>query len=502
MIPGIKNIQALIITVIIFVSGIAQAQMPYISVNIPLHNCYMDGIKAYGTTGTSLVLAGSSTDVNGITLVQISNSATTTVSSATGTESWSSTERVLPYLDDGLVFYAKLDEPNGTNVIKDSSRYGISGTNTGSAGTTTAKYGRARYFDGVDDKITFPDSDQYDFGTGSFSFGGHYMFTQAAQIGRYLLWKSGVSAGYPGYHIYYNGTQITATLTDDGTGWRNIQLVSSVVNNTPMYIFVVVDRIGLNLKGYVNGIQVGTVSLSSMGSGSSTSNSYPLILGNNVGSGYPFKGYIDEVRIYNRALSQAEITQLYQLTTPDILNTFSATASDIPSNQGTDTIHVGRFPTVSTTDATTIARNSAMLNGTCSANLNTSTAWFEYGLSSGNYIGSSTTAQVTGDTDTPINISLGALNKNTEYFYRLRGSNLVGETYGEEFSFTTLAGYTLEEVTGINKPLSWSLLETTKFLYGLRNYGIIFSKHWRSTADILRLIADPDNEITTAINNP
>lgn len=63
-----------------------------IAITSPTHNMlFSDSSKVFGTSGSSISLAGSSTDTNGVTLVQISNSATTTVQTATGTESWSKT---------------------------------------------------------------------------------------------------------------------------------------------------------------------------------------------------------------------------------------------------------------------------------------------------------------------------------------------------------------------------------------------------------------------------
>jgi hypothetical protein len=188
---------------------------------------------------------------------------------------------------------------------------------------------------------------------------------------------------------------------------------------------------------YLNGVLDGSGSSTETYTG--TTPTISLIGARKQGASFVeiMKGYLDDVRIYNQALSQAEITQLYNLTTPDQTNKFTATAYDTPTNQGTDTVAIGAFPTTQTADATNVSYHSAQLNGTVNPNNNTATVWFDYGLSSGEYVGSSTTVQITGDIDTAINISLGALTKNTEYFFRLRGSNLIGETHGEEFSFST-----------------------------------------------------------------
>ena len=471
---------------------------PVTEITSPEPNCtFSDGNPAYGTTGTSISLAGVAVDnYNGITQVTISNSATTTVSTATGTSSWSYTQRILAQLDDGLVFRAALDEANGVTQIKDSSRYGITGTNTGSVGTTTSKFGRSRYCDGVDDKIDFGDpvDGHLDFGTGSFSCVFWSKTPSVDTNGVYWIEKG---TG-PCFQVYQTGGALYSR-TIFGTASANVVNISfSPVLNTWAFVVVSVDRSNWpgtsTLRTYYNASQAGTDT--TIGSGT-VSNSGSFLLN-------PYRNkvvYFDEVRIYNKALSQAEITQLYQLTTPDQDNIIRATGHDVILNQGTDTIHIGAFPTTTTADATLVTTNSATFNGVCSANSNTSTVWFEYGLTSGEYTGSSSTTVITAN-DVFVAIAIGALNLDTEYFYRMRASNNVGETYGEEFSFTTDGRriYTLEEVTGLSKPLSWSLLGKTDFLEGLQNYGIYNPwTIWRSTKDRKRLIDGTDEEITLAI---
>lgn len=63
---------------------------------------------------------------------------------------------------------------------------------------------------------------------------------------------------------------------------------------------------------YVNGTQVAT----SPASGTLISNTNPLYIGNSEESAVPFNGTIDDVRIYDPALSSAEIQTLYNATKP------------------------------------------------------------------------------------------------------------------------------------------------------------------------------------------
>ena len=75
------------------------------------------------------------------------------------------------------------------------------------------------------------------------------------------------------------------------------------------------------------------------------------------------------------------------------------------------------------------------------------TAWFDYGISSGVYTGSSTTQLVTGTSTTAVAISLDGLSGDTAYYYRIGAQNSFGASYGAESSFIT-ANPNLRAVTG------------------------------------------------------
>ena len=175
-----------------------------------------------------------------------------------------------------------------------------------------------------------------------------------------------------------------------------------------------------------------------------------------------------------------------------VVNTFSFTARDTPGNQGDDTISIGSFPAVATDYATAITRDSATLVGTCSANNNSTNVWFDYGVSSGYYTGSSTTGTVTGAVDTSIAISLGALASNTTIYYRAVATNAVDTVYGSEFSFDTLSGIT---TNGQFNRMDLSFPGSTKFNVYMKSLGIYPGLFWArnyGTAEQEALKTDPD----------
>ncbi len=96
----------------------------------------------------------------------------------------------------------------------------------------------------------------------------------------------------------------------------------------------------------------------------------------------------------------------------------------------------GNRPTVTTNAATNVTSSSATLNGTVNANGLSTTAWFEYGKSSGSYGSKSSTQSISGSSSTTISIGISGLSAGTYYFYRLVGQNSAGVTYGGEKSLS------------------------------------------------------------------
>lgn len=98
-------------------------------------------------------------------------------------------------------------------------------------------------------------------------------------------------------------------------------------------------------------------------------------------------------------------------------------------------------PTASTGAASGITTSSATLAGTINGDGDgdSTTAWFDYGMTSGSYTGSSTTQSISGisTSSTSVSVSLNGLSSGTTYYYRLATSSFAGNSYGSEASFTT-----------------------------------------------------------------
>lgn len=223
----------------------------------------------------------------------------------------------------GLALYEKLDESSGTTAA-DSSMYERSGTVTG-----TSSWGSAVRYNG----FAFNGSTKIQV-TGlldspsSFTLAAWANLTAADTSGAeiislgdrvYLrLDESGVAKV-----AFYNGSSfVTATyaVTHAGTGWHHFAGVF--------------DNSGDTLKLYVDGAQVASTSTTSnisySGGGSNT------VIGRhgNGSTSYDFTGTIDDVRVYNYALSNADIVELYGLVGYWKLNETSGTSAADSSGIG------------------------------------------------------------------------------------------------------------------------------------------------------------------------
>ena len=144
----------------------------------------------------------------------------------------------------------------------------------------------------------------------------------------------------------------------------------------------------------------------------------------------------------------------------------------------------GQIPTVATAAASEVTTTSATLNGTVNPNGATTTARFEYGLSTAyGSTASVTLAPANGTTAQAVSVSLADLQAGQTYHYRLTATNSVGSSSGPDMAFTTLvsppkvATADASEVTATSATLNGTVnpngaTTTARFEYGLTtSYG-------------------------------
>ncbi len=182
------------------------------------------------------------------------------------------------------------DQPG---MITDYSRLLSHGTKTGATWTQNGKFGGAYVFAHPTDKITVPSSVLS--GSGDFTMGAWVKPTMISG-NHYILGNANAS---------YDGVQLAIT----GDMLRLQVGFSSLSGGTlpeGEWTHVAAVRQAGEAKVYLNG----QMALSSPIEGNIGS-SGNFIIGNSYSSSAPFYGTIDEVRVFSRALSDAELKSLY-----------------------------------------------------------------------------------------------------------------------------------------------------------------------------------------------
>jgi PKD repeat protein len=199
----------------------------------------------------------------------------------------------------GLVAAYNFEEASGTTVI-DASGNGNHGTISGATRTTSGKFGRALSFDGISNWVTVNDSASLDLTNGMTLEA--WVYPTATMSG----WQAVINKEQPGgfgaaYYLAANSDLNQPEVAIYTTDWYKLYGGPALSANQWVHLVGTYD--GSTMKLYVNGSQVS----SQPQAGGIDVTSGVLRIGGNSYWGEFFKGRIDEIRIYNRALSTSEI---------------------------------------------------------------------------------------------------------------------------------------------------------------------------------------------------
>jgi len=213
--------------------------------------------------------------------------------------------------DPSLVAYWSFNEGNGT-IVNDQSGNNNNGTlYLGSSGNTDpAKAwspgisGTALSFDGVDDYVRIPSSPSLAVGEkATFAF---WLFRRGPGTRGST---DTILASRRNYWIWIDRTTRQIGFESAGSGgvWGPDVYSASSIEDGKWYHIVVVRTSSTRVKIYINGkfdVEGDTYP--------SEFAANPVFIGMWEGTIHPFNGLIDEVRIYNRALTEQEILEHYR----------------------------------------------------------------------------------------------------------------------------------------------------------------------------------------------
>jgi fibronectin type 3 domain-containing protein len=197
----------------------------------------------------------------------------------------------------GLVLAYSFDQGSGTTV-PDSSGKGNTGTLASTTWSTAGKYGGALIFNGSSSWVTAADNATLDL-TNGMTLEGWVSPTAAGTVWRTVIIKQSTNALV--YSLYAN----TNTSRPSGHVFTSTEFDTRGTSAVPLnaWSFLAATYDGATLRFYVNGTQVSSKAVT----GSMPNSTGALRIGGNSIWGEYFAGLIDNVRVYNRALSASEI---------------------------------------------------------------------------------------------------------------------------------------------------------------------------------------------------
>jgi fibronectin type 3 domain-containing protein len=298
----------------------------------------------------------------------------------------------------GLVAAYAFDEGSGTTV-SDASGHGITGTINGATWATAGKYGKALSFNGSTSYVDLGNPTSLQL-TGSMTLSAWINAAANPADDGQIVAKSNDSTGWQFKTSPDTGTHTFGVAVSNASG-AHIQRYSALTRslNTWYHVAAVYDATAQTLNIYVNG---------ALNNGSLLGGAVPNVQANaavnvNIGrrtGGYYFNGLIDEVRIYNRALSLAEIQ------------------SDMITPLGVPDTQAPTAPTALTANAP--AGSQIDLSWTASTD---NTAVTGYLLERCQGAGCSSFAAIPGPSGAVTTFSDTGLTADTSYSYRVRATD-------------------------------------------------------------------------------
>ena len=197
---------------------------------------------------------------------------------------------------DGLVAAYSFDAGSGS-LVADASGKGNDGAVSGATWTTSGKNKGALSFDGVNDWVTVADTASLDLSTGMTV----EAWVRPAALGGWRTVAAKERSGGIVYALHASQDASRPVGQVDIDGEQDAVGPSSLTLNAWSHLAVTYD--GTSVRLYVNG----GIADTSTYAGSIPASTGPLRLGGNAIWQEWFSGDLDDVRVYNRALSAGEV---------------------------------------------------------------------------------------------------------------------------------------------------------------------------------------------------
>src|SRR5271157_4438861 len=220
-----------------------------------------------------------------------------------------------------LVAAYSFNEGTGTTVT-DTSGNGNNGTIANATWTTSGKYGDALVFNGTNALLTIPDATSLHLTTG---------MTQEAWVNPSTItsaWRDVIYKGNDNYWLEATSDGGSKPAAGATLGSSDVDTLGTAALKTNTWAFLTETYNGSTLALYVNGTLVSSLAHT----GNIATSTDPLQIGGDSIYGQYFKGLIDNVRIYNTALTQSQIQTDMRTPVTSAATTVPAVTSETPAS--------------------------------------------------------------------------------------------------------------------------------------------------------------------------
>ncbi|USN88456.1 MAG: hypothetical protein H6780_03095 [Candidatus Nomurabacteria bacterium] len=220
-------------------------------------------------------------------------------------------------LDDGLVGHWTFDgvDISGTTAYDLTSSY-ATGTLTSGAAVAGGAIGQGIALDGSDDFVTVADTAALDFGASAdFTLSGWFRRESYTTDDTLIAKRNGLANTDDGYIAYIDDADDKFYFeVSENSGTDEYSLVSTrTFTDNDWHHFMVTwdDDNANNTNLFIDGTYETTVKTGTIGNIGDLSTALAFRIGAESDGDNPFAGKVDDVKVYNRALSTAEVYRTY-----------------------------------------------------------------------------------------------------------------------------------------------------------------------------------------------
>ena len=219
--------------------------------------------------------------------------------------------------------YWQFEDGSGATSFDDETANSNNGSCTNCPDWTQGGMSGGAYtYNGTNDYVDMGDQDSLDFGTSDFTLSAWIKTTSSASP----MIIAGKYNAFPLYNISMDSGVFNARIAYDVDNSYFSSDGSAINNGAWHYVVAVFSRSG-NMTRYVDGSVYGSaIDISGM-QGMNIDNSNTFRVGATVGQ--YFAGSIDEVHVYNRALTATEITAYYNAYTTPGTSAYTTSSMDL-----------------------------------------------------------------------------------------------------------------------------------------------------------------------------